>query len=74
MRLDKFLADMQLGSRKEVKALIKKGLIQVDGQMVRTDKTQIDETKAQVTFDGEDQQPAETGCACVDYRSLHAWR
>lgn len=53
MRLDKFLADMQLGSRKEVKALIKKGLIQVDGQVVRTDKTQIDETKAQVTFDGE---------------------
>ena len=53
MRLDKFLADMQLGSRKEVKALIKKGLIQVDGQTVRSDKTQIDETKAQVTFDGE---------------------
>ena len=53
MRLDKFLADMQLGSRKEVKALIKKGLIQVDGQTVRTDKTQIDEAKAQVTFDGE---------------------
>ncbi|WP_368251434.1 pseudouridine synthase [Enterococcus sp. 2201sp1_2201st1_B8_2201SCRN_220225] len=53
MRLDKFLADMQLGSRKEVKSFIKKGLVQVDGQVVRSDKTQIDETKAQVTFDGE---------------------
>lgn len=52
MRLDKFLADMQLGSRKEVKSFIKKGLVQVDGQVVRSDKTQIDETKAQVIFDG----------------------
>lgn len=53
MRLDKFLADMQLGSRKEVKSFIKKGLVQVDGKVIRSDKTQIDETKAQVIFDGE---------------------
>ena len=30
MRLDKFLADMQIGSRKEVKSYIKKGLVKVN--------------------------------------------
>lgn len=53
MRLDKFLADMQLGSRKEVKVLIKKGLVRVNGEVIKSDKAQVDETKDEVSFDGE---------------------
>lgn len=33
MRLDKFLAEAGLGSRKEVKQLIKKGVITVNAQV-----------------------------------------
>ena len=35
MRLDKYLADLRLGSRQEVKQKIKKGLVSVDGKIIR---------------------------------------
>ncbi len=41
MRLDKFLADMGYGSRKEVKQLIKKGLVTVNGHVIKSDKAQV---------------------------------
>ena len=51
MRLDKFLADMGLGSRKEVKGLIKKGTIEVgkyaDLVVLSDDIFQIDAQKIQ---------------------------
>lgn len=53
MRLDKYLADMNLGSRKEVKAFIKKGLVSVNGQVIRSDKFQVKERVDQIIFDGE---------------------
>lgn len=53
MRLDKYLADMQIGSRKEVKAFIKKGLVTVNEQVVKSDKFQVDETKDIVKFEEE---------------------
>lgn len=53
MRLDKFLADMNLGSRKEVKAYIKKGLVRVNQQIIKQDKYQVDEQNDQVYFDDE---------------------
>jgi 16S rRNA pseudouridine516 synthase len=53
MRLDKFLADMGQGSRKEVKQAIKKGLVEVNGQQVKSDKFQVDEQSDQVSFAGE---------------------
>ncbi|WP_291290834.1 pseudouridine synthase [Enterococcus sp.] len=53
MRLDKFLADMGQGSRKEVKQAIKKGLVEVNGQQVKSDKFQVDEQSDQVSFVGE---------------------
>lgn len=53
MRLDKFLADMGIGSRKEVKGYIKKGLVTVNGSVVKSDKTQVAEDRDQVAFDGE---------------------
>ena len=53
MRLDKFLADMGYGSRKEVKQLIKKGLVTVNGQVIKSDKAQVQETQDTVCFEGE---------------------
>jgi len=53
VRLDKFLATMQLGSRKEVKQFIKKGKVAVNGEITRSDKAQINEYEDQVSFEGE---------------------
>lgn len=48
MRLDKFLSHTGFGSRKEVKELLKKKLVQVNGQLEKEGKKAIDETKDQV--------------------------
>lgn len=53
MRLDKFLADMGIGSRSQVKILLKKGRITVDGQIEKNGRTQINEQKQTVTFDDQ---------------------
>lgn len=53
MRLDKFLAEVGLGSRKEVKQLIKKGQIKVNQQTEKSDKKQIDPEKDQIEYQGE---------------------
>ena len=37
MRLDKFLAEVGIGSRKEVKVLIKKGQIKVKEKVIKSD-------------------------------------
>ena len=54
MRLDKFLAEVGLGSRKEVKQLIKKGQISVNQQKEKSDKRQVDPEKDRIEFDGEE--------------------
>lgn len=43
IRLDKYLADMGIGTRTEVKQLIKKGKVSVDGIVVKKPETRIDE-------------------------------
>lgn len=53
MRLDKFLAEVGLGSRKEVKQLIKKGQISVNQQIEKSDKKQIDPEKDRIDYQGE---------------------
>lgn len=53
MRLDKFLADMQIGSRKEVKSYIKKGLVKVNQVTVKQDKFQVKPETDEIFFDGE---------------------
>lgn len=53
MRLDKFLAEAGLGSRKEVKQLIKKGQITVNQQIEKSDKKQVDPEKDRVEYRGE---------------------
>lgn len=53
MRLDKFLAEVGLGSRKEVKQLIKKGQITVNQQIEKSDKKQIAPENDVIDFQGE---------------------
>lgn len=52
MRLDKFLVAMEVGSRSQVKNLVKKGLITVNGQVCKDSELKIDENTAQVTYNG----------------------
>ncbi len=53
MRLDKYLAEAGLGSRKEVKQYIKKGQVTVNDQVEKKDKAQVDPLKDVVAFAGE---------------------
>ena len=54
MRLDKFLSEMGISSRKETAALAKKGLVLVDGEPVKDPSKHIDPEKSRVTFMGRD--------------------
>lgn len=51
MRLDKYLAEVGLGSRTEVKALLKKGRIWVNDQVEKSPKRQIDRACDEVRLD-----------------------
>lgn len=53
MRLDKFLADTGIGSRKEAKQFLKKGLVTVNGQAIKEGKAQVDEKADEIMFAGE---------------------
>lgn len=52
MRIDKYLANMNVGSRKEVHQLIRKGIVAVNGTTVKTPKQQVKESD-QVTVNGD---------------------
>jgi len=52
MRLDKFLCEMNIGSRSQVKALVKQGQVTVNGLTVRNSDQKIDEFRDVVTFQG----------------------
>ena len=51
MRLDKFLANSGIGSRSEVKRIIKDKRIKVNGEIIKRDSFNVDETKDVVLFD-----------------------
>ena len=50
MRLDKFLADCNTGTRSQVKKYIKQGLVRVNGQIVKDNDYKIDENNDSVSF------------------------
>ena len=52
IRLDKYLADMRVGTRSEVKTYIRQGKIQVDGCTVKVPEYKIDESVQRVTYNG----------------------
>lgn len=52
MRIDKYLANMNVGSRKQVHTLIKNKVVTVNGELVTTPKQQVEEDD-QVVVSGE---------------------
>ena len=66
IRLDKFLADMGIGTRSEVKKYIRQGRVKVDGVVERSPEAKIDEKKQQVScFDKT------VGYETFEYYMLH---
>lgn len=53
MRLDKFLVECGLGSRKEVKEIISNGEITVNGEVTIVNKQNIDEASDEIRFQDE---------------------
>ena len=54
MRLDKLLVELNIGTRSEVKALLKKGLIFVDGQKATKPETKVDENAVVISYQGKE--------------------
>lgn len=53
MRLDKFLVACAVGSRTEVKNLLKSGRVTVNGKKEKSAKLQINEERDEIRFDGQ---------------------
>jgi 16S rRNA pseudouridine516 synthase len=53
MRIDKMLANLGYGSRKEVKQLLKSGAVKVDGVVLKDAKQHVDPENQTVTLNGE---------------------
>ena len=53
LRLDKFLCDMKAGTRSQVKALIRKGQVTVNGLPAKSPEMKIDENTARVCVNGK---------------------
>lgn len=54
MRLDRLLVELNIGSRSEVKALLKKGLVLVDGKKITKPETKVDENSVTVSYQGQE--------------------
>lgn len=53
-RLDKVLSNLGYGTRKEVKALVKSGAVEIDGVIAKSSDVKIDPEKALIKVDGEE--------------------
>lgn len=53
LRIDKLLANIGYGSRKEVKQILKSGVVLADGEKIKDAKTHVDPNKQQITVNGE---------------------
>lgn len=53
MRIDKLLSNIGYGSRKEVKQLLKTGLVKADGVSIKDAKTHVDPVVQSITVHGE---------------------
>ena len=61
MRIDKFLADNSIGTRKEIKALIKAGRVLANGEQVSDPGMHIDPSADEISFDGH----------AIEYEKFH---
>ncbi|MBQ2116365.1 MAG: rRNA pseudouridine synthase [Lachnospiraceae bacterium] len=53
MRLDKFLSEMEIGTRSQVKEYIKKGLVEVNNIIIKKSDYKIDENNDSIIFNGK---------------------
>ena len=53
VRIDKFLCDMQCGTRSQVKELIKKGNVTVNGTIIKKPETKVDNLQDIVELSGK---------------------
>ncbi|MDU3350911.1 MAG: S4 domain-containing protein, partial [Clostridium sp.] len=53
-RLDKVLSNLGYGTRKEIKQVVRKGLIEVNGEIVKDNGMQIDPEVDKVLVNGEE--------------------
>ena len=65
LRIDKYLADMGTGSRSDVKAFIRKGMVKINGTTARTGKEKVDTDCDIVLMNDE---PVEAGRCYISYR------
>lgn len=54
MRIDRLLCEMNIGTRSQVKELIRKGMVLADGQAVKKPDAQVDEATVRITCQGKD--------------------
>lgn len=66
IRLDKYLADMGVGTRTEVKKLIRNGKVNVDDVVIKSPEQKIDTEKQKVSCDGH-----EVGYESYEYYMLN---
>lgn len=66
IRLDKFLAEMQVGTRSEVKKLIRAGKVQIDGKLCKIPETKFDPEQTTVMVGQK-----EIGYAAFEYFMLN---
>lgn len=66
MRLDKFLGEMGFGTRSQIKEVVRKGRVQVNGQVVKTPELKVNPESDQVSMDG-----ALVGYARMEYYMLN---
>ncbi|MFU0824751.1 pseudouridine synthase [Clostridium sp.] len=53
-RLDKVLSNLGYGSRKEIKALVKNGIVEVNGEVVKSSDVKVDPEKDEIKVSGEE--------------------
>ncbi len=53
MRLDKYLCELGVGTRSEIKTYLKKGMVTVNGNIIKKPETKIDETKDNICYQGQ---------------------
>ncbi|MGL5245005.1 MAG: S4 domain-containing protein, partial [Sarcina sp.] len=53
-RLDKVLSNLGYGTRKEIKQVVKKGLVQVNGEVIKDNGLQINPETDKIVINGEE--------------------
>lgn len=53
MRIDKLLANVGYGSRKDVKKILKTGVVKADGEVIKDPKTHVNPDEQHVTVNGD---------------------